>query len=291
MKGIYEGNMFYLAKEQEGRNPNLPSIIKTSGYTIDKRAIRENWLLTQMRTLPHRDRSHLPDPVILENFKGSLAPYAGREVYSLYLKPGCIGIKYVQDELSRLINSSSKDFSFVGHSKGGLIIAGLTIKKPSKFVFIAPTFGTVMGNEAAVFKEISDYKATHFHTFIKDIELGMYESLIHLIGSRRPVDFDMVPDSKFLNELDLEGLHKHKVLLITATCPQGKCGFKDAFFRRLGSYLNLDKDGDGMVSLTSQRLIQDYADYVINISATHPTVLGKTRTIKAINKFLKKTNQ
>lgn len=283
---IYKGKNFYLVEERKEQKSNRPSIIKSSGYTIDEKGIYENWIITQFRTLFHSDRSSLPDPMIFESSKEVNGIYAGRSVYTLYLTPSCRGIKYAQEELSDYIERSYDSYSFVGHSKGGLILSGLDIFSPSKFVFVTPTFGCIMGNEAQIFRKIEDYKRVHNTNFIQNAELSFYKGFVHLIGSRRPVDLDMSPNSDFLKHINLDDLKNHKVLLITANCPSGKCSVQDAFFRHTGSFLGLAKEGDGMVSLENQSVIEKYAEKVIRVSATHPTVLNHPDTLSAIYRFL-----
>lgn len=290
-KEIIKGNNFFLVKEQEGRK-NLPCVIKSSGYTIDERAINENWLLTQVRTLPHHDRSNLPDPVVFEASAQSLKPYAGRTVYSLYLTPNCKGLEYAQEELSNFFNYGASDisnagFSFVGHSKGGLLLSGVKINHMSKFVFINPTFGCIMGDEAAVDRRIDSYKESHSLSLITKAAISLYRDIVHIIGSRRPVDLDMAPGSKFLSRVNLSHLCEHHVMLIASTCPEGRCGLQDRLYRFTGNLLDLSKKGDGMVLLEDQLKVAPYIEKLYITSATHPTILSKPDVIFHIKDFLR----
>lgn len=286
MKNYIKGENFYLVKEQNGRT-ETPIIIKSSGYTIDDQAINGNWFHTQLRTLTHSNRSNLSDPLIFENSKNALNPYIKNEsVYSLYLTPACKGIKYFQEEFSDFINALGKDFSFVGFSKGGLLMSGLDIKRTSKFVFVAPTFGCIFGNKEMVFNEIDKYKSCHILNIFQTIELILYKKIVQLIESWRPVDIDMSPNSQFLKSLNLKGLSRHRVLLITSTSPKIACNLQDAFFRHFGRYVGLDEYGDCMMSLENQSKVEKYAEQVYNVFSTHPTVLEKATTIMYISEFL-----
>ena len=63
-KLFYEGNNFLLVKRRGGGGP---IIIQTSGYTMDRKAINESWIVTQLRTVLHRNRSRLPDLFIMDH--------------------------------------------------------------------------------------------------------------------------------------------------------------------------------------------------------------------------------
>lgn len=294
-KAYFSGKNILVVQDQEGvKDPEELEdlqisdriILKSSGYTCDEMAVNENYILTQLRTLPHFNRSNLPDPMILGAGKEALLPYRYRTVLSVYLKPNCVGIASAQKELSEFINFSCKEYDLVGHSKGGLLFSGLELERPTRIVFIAPTMGTIMGDESLVFKKLTEYQAQNHCTIPKKSFIALYKWIIHLIGSRRPVDLDMAPNSEFLTNLNLSGLSKHKVLLITATCPQDNCNFQDTFFRYAGSFLGLDQEGDGMVSLEAQMRIAPYAEKVLNVKSTHPSVINNPWTIRAIREFL-----
>ena len=285
-KNYLKGENFYLVKEQNGRT-EAPIIIKSSGYTIDDRAINENWFLTQLRSIPHSNRSNLPDPLIFENSKNALEPYSNETVYSLYLSPSCKGIKYFQEEFSDFINALGKDFSFVGFSKGGLLMSGLDIKRTSKFIFIAPTFGCIFGDENEVFEEIDHFKSVHSLNIFQLFEANLFKKIVHIIGSRRPVDLDMAPNSQFLKNLNLKKLNNHRVLLITSTFSRLESDTLDSFFRHLGKFVNLHEYADGIMKLEKQSLVEKYAERTYNVFSAHPAVLDKALTIIYIIEFLK----
>lgn len=63
-KLLYEGNSILIATQKEGGGP---VVIQSSGYTADiKAATNENCFITQLRTVPHRDRRN----DIYRTFKG-----------------------------------------------------------------------------------------------------------------------------------------------------------------------------------------------------------------------------
>ena len=296
MKEYVRGKNFFLVKEQEGGD----IVIKSSGYTIDDKAINENWLLTQLRTLPFKDRSNKPDPFIFEGQKKRLEPFSGKEVYSLYFSPECKGIKDAQEEFSEYLNGKlskyytngsvqrthGKKVSYVGYSKGALFIAGLDIKQPSKIIFVAPPFsGTITGSKAKVDEVFRRYEQLHELNVFQKAEIKLYQSLFHLIGSERSVDLDMDPGSEFISHLNLDHLSKHKIILIWDKCPANPT-IADAVFKRVGKYLRLDKNADGMVSVSSQRTrLMNLEPIEENVLATHPTVMGKAETISMVRFF------
>lgn len=277
---------FILIKERTTRKGNKGiCVIRSSGYTIDEKAVTESWICTQLRTLPKKDRSHLPDPVIANQKGRVLRPYEETDcnVYGLYAKPECKGIKQLQIELAHFIKSNIvnkyEKHALIGHSKGGLIFAGLPLEIPTNILLITPTFGTIMGNEELMIKTLDEYKKSknNIQKVLLTPDIALYKWVMRTIGSRRAIDYDMSINSNFiLQEMDLSYLRYHHTMLITATCPDGIfINPTDAFFRHYGKYLGLDKKGDGMVELEKQKLCEGFADKVTTIKATHPTVLEK----------------
>lgn len=288
-KQIIEGENFFLVQEQEKQWDKFPTIIKSSGYTIDRKAITQPWIWTQMRTIPFRKRSNKPDPLILgENEQFLKFCFPLREVYTLYLKPNCKGMEEAQKELSDYINASSKEFQFVGYSKGGVLIAGLDLKKPTKMAMITPTFGTIMGDESRLKSCIKTYTCLEEKISVwEKMELQVYEKLIHFLGSRRPVDLDISLESDYLKRKNFDSLWKHQVLLVIAECPQETNNIRDFLLKRIGKCLDLDKKGDGIVSLSNQQFLRRYAEEVLLVEATHSTVLNKDETLLKIKSFFR----
>lgn len=287
---------FILVKERTSRKGNNGiCVIRSSGYTIDEKAITEPWIFTQLRTIPKKDRSHLPDPVIANQTGNILKPYEEMDctAYALYAKPECKGIKDLQKELAEFIKSNIvnqyKKHALIGNSKGALIFAGLPLDIRTNILLIAPTFGTIMGSEELMIKRLDEYLShkskIHRILLLPDIEL--YKLVMRTIGSRRAIDYDMSINSDFiLKELDLSYLRYHNTMLITAECPKGIfINPTDAFFRHYGKYLGLDKNADGMVALENQKMCAKLVDEVVSLKATHPTVLGKASD--EIQRFLR----
>ncbi len=296
MPKFISGENFILVKERTSRKGNKAiCVIRSSGYTIDEKAVTEPWILTQLRTLPKKDRSYLPDPVIAKQTGDVLKPYEETDcnVYSLYAKPECKGIKELQKELAQFIKdnivNNYEKHALIGHSKGGLIFAGLPLDIHTNMLLIAPTFGTIMGNEELMIKTLDEYKKSKniIHRILITPDIALYKWVMRTIGSRRPIDCDMSINSDFiLKELDLSYLSYHHTMLITATCPKGIfINPTDAFFRHYGKYLGLDKNADGMISIENQKLCEKLVDEVVELKATLPTVLGKASD--EIQKFLR----
>lgn len=286
MQNIITKRNFLLVLERTSRNRNGPLVIRTSGYTSTEQAIMEPWIWTQLKTIPHSDRSHLPDPVIsfnnpLENLYEELDCTA----FNLYFTPQCKGLKYAITEVGEYFEMELfpkyKKHYLIGHSKGGLFLGGLTkeLNTKTSIVLVSPTFGTIMGSEEEVVKQLQKYKDKQsiLKKFLLTPEIEVYKKITHCFGSRRPIDYDMAINSRFIKEdLDLSKLKNHKAMLVTALCPDETCSATDAIFRHYGKFLALDKQADGMVLLENQRFPTMFGiDRVVSLIATHPTVFKK----------------
>ena len=76
MPKFISGENFILVKERTSRKGDKAiCVIRSSGYTIDEKAVTEPWILTQLRTVPKKDRSHLPDPAIANQTGNILKPW------------------------------------------------------------------------------------------------------------------------------------------------------------------------------------------------------------------------
>lgn len=287
---------FFLVLEREskaGQKGRL--VIRTSGYTSTVSAIHEPWILTQCKTIPHNNRDHLPDPVIMPQKMLDVYEDLDCNVLNLYFRPECKGLKYATREfgeyLEKYIFSSYDRHALVGHSKGGLFVGGVTeyLDKSTNIAMIAPTFGTMMGNEKEAFKVLDEWQEVGSKRMLTSLDIAIYKRVMHLIGSRRPIDYDMSIGSEFMTkELNLSNLQKHRLLLIMANCPRKKCGLDDAIFRHYGKYFGLDKHGDGMVSNDNQKYPCAFTEDITvkQVMATHPTVLSKRKTNQHLYNFL-----
>ena len=286
---IIEGENFFLVQEQEKQWDRLPTIIKSSGYTMDRKALTEPWLLTQMRTLPFRNRSNKPDPLVLENNQQFLRfCFPLREVYTLYLKPNCKGMEEAQKEISSYINSSLKKFELMGYSKGGVLMAGLELKRPTRIAIVTPTFGTIITDESKLESCIKTYTCLEEEVSpLEKMELQVYKQLLHILGSRRPVDRDITLESQYLTQKNFDNLWRHRVLLVIAQCPQEKSeDIRDRVFQRMGKCLDCLR-GDGILPLSHQQFLRKYADEVLLVEATHATVLAKDESMMKIKLFFR----
>lgn len=294
MSKVYmEGKNFLLVLERTNRKGLLsgPCVIRSSGYTSTIKAVKEPWIWTQVKTLPKEDRSHASDPVIALQ-RSTLSVYEEEDcnVFNLYLRPECKGLKYAMEELAELLEREFfkryEKHALIGHSKGGLLMGGLAkyLDTRTNIAMITPTFGTIMGNEQMVFEVLDTYldSQSRFKQIVLTPEIEMYKWVTHTVGSRRPVDYDMAIGSTFLREdLDLSRLSNHHTVLITAQCPERYCSPSEAIFRHYGKYVGLDKEADGMVTMKKQMLASQFVDEVVNMDATHPTVLKKAGPIIA----------
>lgn len=279
MRTLYKGWNILIAVQRKGDGP---VVIQTSGYTSDERATKEPWIVTQVRTIPHRDRKKLPDPVI---FKTNLPCYEELDatVLTLYLLPECDSLEKAANEFATwYTNSFEEEFdlekaTFVGHSKGGLLITSALekIKKPTKACIVCPTFGTITGYEGAMVRKIEECKSKSRNPFFK-LELNALKTIIKVTGSRRPVDRDMQCGSRFVRETaeNIEKIKDHNMVLVTAYCPTDKCLLQDKIFRNVGQILGMNpRKSDGMVELERQRIPATAIKTEYVLQATHPNSL------------------
>lgn len=288
-KLLYEGNSILIATQKEGGGP---VIIQSSGYTADiKAATNENWFITQLRTVPHRDRINLPDPVI---FKNNLKLYKELDVTVLkvYLSPRCKSLEDAANELADWYQKQTEEMTFIGHSKGGLLMAAALekIKKPTKACLICPTFGTITGDETSMLERIEKCKSNTKSPFNR-LKLNGLKKIIKVTGSRRPVDKDMCSNSGFIKktEKNIQELKRHDVTLVTASCPAGRCSLTDSIFTKVGKIFGLNpKYSDGMVELKKQKIPALAVRRELNVEATHPTVLKSSYVELEVAKLLLK---
>ena len=279
MRILYKGWNILIAIQRKGDGP---IVIQSSGYTSDEKAIREPWIVTQFRTIPHRDRSKLPDPVI---FKNNLPCYKELDatVLTLYLLPECNSLEEAANELATWYTNSLKekvdlkDATFVGHSKGGLLITSALekIQNPTKACIITPTFGTITGYEGAMIKKIEECKRKRKNPFFR-LKLDVLKTIIKVIFSRRPIDADMQYASVFVRETakNIKKLKEHNMALVTAICPTYKCSLQDKIFRNVGQILGMNpRKSDGMVELEQQRVPSPVIKTEYVVHTTHPNAI------------------
>lgn len=271
---VYEGDNFLLVRKRKGEGP---VIIQTSGYTMTADAVNQSWIVTNLQTVPKRDRSELSDPFI---FNQTLPCYKilDAQVIELYFLPECKGLKDAADEFADLFQSRFADATLIGHSKGGLFVAAVlerVLSVKAKAIIIAPTLGTVTGDEELMLKKLKEnerfFLARLFWRFI-----------IKTVGSRRPVDRDMSYDSEFLDKTKTDQmiLRRHYLLSVYACCPFKKdVTFVDKVFMKFGKVMGLDlENSDGMVDVRNQEFFRA-CDFVIQVRAVHPMALKKSNDI------------
>ena len=287
MNVVVKRKNFFLLLENIAEKCMAPVVIVSSGYTSTINAqTQEPWLVTQVKTIPKRNREHLPDPLIMET---SSLNYLYAQIdccaYSLYLTPECKSLKDASLELAELLESQvfhqCEECFLVGHSKGALLFTSVaeSLKSKTNICLVAPTYGCIFGNQEFFIKALERKCSSNP---LECLDKLLFEEVMKIIGSRRPVDMDMSIGSDFVNTLDFRALKKHNVLLIPARCPENKwCNPIDAFFRHYGKYLGLDVAGDGMVSYSKQLtpLIHYGLKKVHPIQATHPRALSEALPI------------
>lgn len=295
MKEIYAiRDNFLLVQEREStKGSRGRTIIRGSGYTITAKALQQNWVLTQFQTVPHMNRTHLPDPFILPQKLAEVYDEMDCNVFNVYFTPECNGLQDAIEECAKYLDKyfypTYTRHAMIMHSKGALFATGLTkyLETNTNIAFITPTFGTIMGDEYFVYQEMDKYvdSLEGKGKKLAELQAAFLKRITHITCSRRPIDYDMYIGSDFLSGLDLSNLIRHKTLLVTAECPE-QVSMNDMLFQYYAKFVGLEKNADGMVPLSNQRLIKKLVDEVVHIKATHPTALGKAMELPCIRKFI-----
>lgn len=288
------GKNFLLVKERESTNGEKGrTVIRSSGYTTTKKALSQNWFLTQLQTVPHMNREHLPDPFIFPQKVFDVYDVLDCNLFNLFFLPECKGLDYAAEEV---VDYLEKDFypkyqshAMVLHSKGALFGIGATkyLQTNENIAMIAPTIGTIMGDEQLVYEKMKKYvdsRETKISKFLTSLQVNaLLKPVTHITCSRRPIDYDMAIGSKFLEELDFSNLERHCTMLVTAECLDDVI-LSELPFQYYAKFVGLDKNADGMVALSNQKLVANFVDEINHIVATHPTALNKS--VPYIKKFL-----
>ncbi len=265
-----------LVNERNGAE-GAPIVIQSSGYTIDTRTLVEPWIMTQVRTVPSKDRSELPDPFIFK-MKSKAYKLEDCTVYTVYFLPHCEGIKAAAQDLYNLLESHKfnvNNILFVGHSKGSLLMTEMSkyIPENANMLLISPTYPTVFGDEQLVLKKLEESQ---------DIRRYLIKPIVKIIGSRRRADYDMAPGSQFLKQLDLEQLSRHNVKLIISDCSCYPEGVFEKVFKTLGDILGLSRSNagmsghDGMCLVNDQFKLEPYCKETIEIKACHQNSFNRS---------------
>ena len=278
-KLFYEGNNFLLVKRREGGGL---VVIQTSGYTMDRKAVTESWIFTQLRTVPHRDRSKLSDPFIMDH----MLPCYERlnvTVIELYIKPGCKSLEKLAEEFAEYFERRCKPMILIGHSKGGLVMAAALerIGPQTTAILVAPTFGTVTGSEDAMINRLEENKGDGL---LETLKTGFLKKVVKITSSRRPVDIEMYYTSKFVSTTKgmFSQLKYHYITNIIVRCPElaTQKSMKTKLFIDFGKRLGLDpKKSDGIVEEENQAIEKEFINMSINIRAIHATALKTANNI------------
>ena len=278
-KIFYEGNNFLLVKRREGGGL---VVIQTSGYTMDRKAVTESWIFTQLRTVPHRDRSKLSDPFIMDH----MLPCYNRldvAVIELYIKPNCKSLEDLVEEFAIYFEYRCQKIILIGHSKGALIMTAALerIAKQTTAILVAPTFGTITGSEKAMLEKLEENKGKGFLENLKTVFL---KKVVKIVSSRRPVDRDMYYESDFVNETKrmFYKLKDHNITNIVDRCPEKstKQSIKNKIFIDVGKRLGLNpEESDGIVETANQEITKDFIKLPVSIRAVHPTALESANEI------------
>lgn len=271
---VYKGENVLLVRTRKGKGP---VIIQSSGYTKTADAVSQSWIVTNLQTVPRRDRSNLSDPFIF-NQKLPCYKQLDAEVIELYFLPECKGLSDAVSEFAGLFQRKFSNAILIGHSKGGLFMTAVLERLHEvrvTAIIITPTIGTVTGDEKLMLKQVSRNEyAGLFKNFVKFV--------IRTVGSRRPIDLDMTDDTRFMKGVKtyMLVLKRHNVLNIYARCPSPEdATIVDKIFMRFGKAIGLDlKKSDGMVEVENQRL-HDNAETQIEIRTVHPMALKKSNDL------------
>lgn len=284
MKEIYATRKnFLLVQEREStKGAYGRTVIKFTGYTNTAKALRQNWILTQLQTVPHKDRSHLPDPFMGLQKVFKIYDELDCNVFNVFFLPECKG---VNDAAQELVNYLEHYFyptyprhAMIWHSKGVLFGLGSVkyLDTNENIVIISPTIGMGVKNEQQIYEEIQNYiesKPTKFSKWLANLQAEfLLKPIIHVTYSRRPIDYDMTVGSEYLNKLDLAKLFRHKTLLITAE-DLYRLELSESF-AKCYEFLGLNGEKDKSLALKYLGLIADWVDEVITIKATHSTEIS-----------------
>lgn len=237
---LYRSENIIIQQMQKG-NENL--IVLGSGYSL---SIDE-----QNKVVNH-------DPLmILPNIE-----FQEETVMSILYPFESSGLEEAGMELSSFINSTLQDYdtiTLIGHSKCGVCFANAVKWIESENINVitvsAPFSGTPMADRKAMFQKLSWFE----------------KRVYALIFSNHNVDKDIIPNSKFLQNVDYTGLENCTHINIISECPEKSINPLDLMLRYLDKKGEIN--GDGIVPKTSQQSVS-YSNTVLkNIDATHATSL------------------
>ena len=277
-KKIIRMENFILVEERKGTGP---LIIQALGYTSDEKAIKEPWIMTQVRTIPHSDRSHLPDPFIF-HYK-NLMPYEYLDchVWTLYFRPECTGLEVALKEFAGYYASLPEKPVLIGFSKGGLFFGALTdCLEDLKLALVVPTLKTVTGDEEEMLRRL-DKRESSSEKSMEKLLIKLLKKLVKIIGSRRPIDRDMSIGSEFLQNHTLKNLSNNSLLIIATGSEES---LADRLCLKFGQFMNLSKNSDGM----TEEVKGLHAHMTVDIPATHISVMSNIITQWELYKFLRK---
>lgn len=278
-KKIIRMENFILVEERKGTGP---LIIQALGYTSDEKAIKEPWIMTQVRTIPHSDRSHLPDPFIFQYNNFMPYEYLDCHVWTLYFRPECTGLEVALKEFAGYYASLPEKPVLIGFSKGGLFFGALTdCLEDLKLALVVPTLKTVTGDEEEMLRRL-DKRESSFEKRMEKLLIKLLKKLVKIIGSRRPIDRDMSIGSEFLQNHTLKNLSNNNSLLIIATGSEESLA--DRLCLKFGQFMNLSKNSDGM----TEEVKGLHAHMTVDIHATHISVMSNIITQWELYKFLRK---
>lgn len=278
-KKVIKMNNFILVEERKGTGP---LIIQALGYTSDEKAIKEPWILTQLRTIPHSDRSHLPDPVIFRYDNLWVYMLINCHVWTLYFRPECTGLEEALKEFAKYYANLPKKPILIGYSKGGLFFGALTdCLENLKIALIAPTLKTITGDEEEMLRRL-DRRERSSEKRKEKLLIKLLKKLVKIIGSRRPIDRDMSIGSEFLQKHTLKNLSNNNSLLIIATGSEETLA--DKLCSKFGQLMNLSNNSDGM----TEEVKGVHAHITIDIPATHISVMDNLLTQWEVYKFIRR---
>lgn len=236
---VYKNKNIVIEKVREGTKKDICYIVGT-GYSL---SVDDNDLVSQH------------DP-FMDVF--SIKTNDEVTVYSFYFRFESSGLEESSRELADFINNLNidyKDIYLIGQSKCGICSynASHYINKKINLVTIsAPFKGTPIADKDSV-------KKAKANRFIK----GIYKHIF----SDHNVDRDIIPNSKFIQELKTPKYEKH-INIMTKLNKSDCKNFADLFLLCMDRILELN--GDGVVPYESQRID---ATTTIDLVSNHATSL------------------
>lgn len=271
---IYNGQHLLLMEEKE--QPEEEKVRQTTVFVCDGYHLK----VGEISGSDYNLRCVLGHDPFMQwhNYSQYFVPNLTR-VVTCYLKAGRTSIEDAADELTQYILDQKIEgkIILIGHSKAGLMMyrvgTKLNKKSPNKSVAVLTSSAPFGGTALATKRSFAECEKKHFAKFL---------TWIHgKICSEHQADFDIEPNSEFLNGLEpLPDNVNHIAFISTIYNLKRPCsGWRDHCLRRLDQWCTIG--GDGIVSFKSQEKFpmngnkKRMPDMCLVISATHNNSLER----------------